>query len=106
MRRNAWFDSRAATKGWLMFAAWVAGALIWANTMAPAVVFAQAKNKDKKAAAEPPVAEPPAAAEPAAVEPAAAEPAAAPATGAPAETTANPVKPRKSYLRKGLEALG
>ncbi len=111
MRRNAWFDSHAATKGWLMFVALVAGALIWANTMAPAVVFAQAENKDKKAAAEPPVAEPPAAAEPAAAEPAAepaaAEPAAAaPANGAPAEKTANPVKPRKSYLRKGLEALG
>lgn len=105
MRRYAWFDSRATAKGWFVLAALVASSILWTNSLTPAVVFAQEADKKKAADDAAPLAA--ADAEPAA--PAATDQpdggAAAPArTSAPGEDA--PASARKSYLRKGLEALG
>ncbi len=112
MRRSGWFESRSMTKAWFACAALVVGFVVWSSSIDPAAVLAQDKGANKAAdgaAAADAGAKAPAAdqapADKAAKEPAAAAPAAT--QPAPAANNASPaVPPRKSYLRKGLEALG
>ncbi len=109
MRREAWFESRLATFGWLALVALLGGVVVWTNTMTPTVACAQEKKAGADAAPPADAPAPDAAgadapagdAEPAADAelPAEAEPA---APAAPAPTPAG----RKSYLRIALEALG
>lgn len=107
MRRYAWFDSRATAKGWFVLAALVAGSILWTNSLTPAVVFAQEADKKKADDAAPPAAADAEPAAPAATDQPDGGAAALPGqTSAPGEDATKPASSRKSYLRKGLEALG